>query len=397
MADTNKITDSDEFDFELPPLPTIKTPNRTVDLSGGSSLSEPKENEQQKSFVRSINDILSAPDGNDPVVVPKHGTDLTSEVRITSSESIDRVMAEAEAALQMVGKIPDPFDRLEPETAGASEDVQSAEAANNAESMTQSSESDIPDLDSVDTSGIILDDMDSKVSYISTPQDDAAKALKQMVMLDDMSLEMTERPVLDDLSSEYVTVREKARGDELFHKESLNEREKKALKDRMHEEIYRRPENFNKKTGEFLQEKLMAENRLKKAKKGLLITIGAMLLTLACAALTYVGLHDYNEAYTYLAAGTIIAALLMMIKTRGTKLFAVIYLAFNTLMLAGPGLALTVLRQNTEEVDNFNQLVIGYTVPIILSGLAMFILGTSKNVAIYFTTDSEGKERVKRF
>ena len=87
----------------------------------------------------------------------------------------------------------------------------------------------------------------------------------------------------------------------------------------------------------------------------------------------------------------------MMVRSRGTRLAAIIYLAVNTLILAGPGLALTVLSQNKEQLDNFNQLVVGYTVPIILSGLALFILGTSKNVLIYFTTDKEGKEIKKHF
>lgn len=377
----------DEFDFELPPLPEIKTPKRTVDLGGGIAPDETEE--KKKEHLRSIDDILSAPDGEAPVVVPKHGVDTSSQVRITSEASVDRAMAAAEKALERISRAEenDPFEKAQ--TAAKEEPPASTYEP---EEQNYSS-----DLDEVDTSNIVLDEMDSRVSYISTPEDDAAKALKQMVMMDDMSMEMVEKPVLDDLSSEYVTVREKAKSDDLYRKDTLNDREKKALKERMHEEIYRRPENFNKKTGDFLQEKLMAENRLKKAKKGLLITIGAMLITLACAVATYLGLHEHNEAYTYLAAGTIIAALLMMVRSRGTRLAAIIYLAVNTLILAGPGLALTVLSQNKEQLGNFNQLVVGFTVPIILSGLALFILGTSKNVLIYFTTDKEGKEIKKHF
>ncbi|MGN0696267.1 MAG: hypothetical protein ACI4J5_05825 [Oscillospiraceae bacterium] len=389
MADIKKTADMNEFDFELPPLPEIKTPKRTADLGEGAAPVQTEET--KKEHVRSISDILSAPDGDGPVVVPKHGVDTSSEVRISGGESVDRAMAAAELALERINRTEenDPFDR-----ARQTPQVSTGEPEPEPEPQAEEYSSD---LGEVDTSGLILDEMDSKVSYISTPEDDAAKALKHMVMMDDMSIEMTEKPVLDDLSSEYVTVREKANSDELYRKDSLNDREKKALKDRMHEEIYRRPENFNKKTGDFLQEKLMAENRLKKAKKGLLITIGAMLLTLACAVFTYLGLHEYNEAYTYLAAGTIIAALLMMVRSRGTKLAAIFYLAVNTLILAGPGLALTVLRQKEAQLSNFNQLVVGFTVPMIMSGLALFILGTSKNVNIYFTTDKEGKEIKKRF
>lgn len=391
MSEIKKTADMDEFDFELPPLPEIKTPKRTVDLGGRIAPDETEE--KKKEHVRSIDDILSSPDGKASVVVPKHGVDTSSEVRITSEESVDRAMAAAEIALERINRAEenDPFEKAQPV---AKEEPASSSYEPEPEPEKQNYSSD---LDEVDTSGIVLDEMDSRVSYISTPADDAAKALKQMVMMDDMSMEMVDKPVLDDLSSEYVTVRERAKSDDLYRKDTLNDREKKALKDRMHEEIYRRPENFNKKTGDFLQEKLMAENRLKKAKKGLLVTIGAMLITLACAAATYLGLHEYNEAYTYLAAGTIIAALLMMVRSRGTRLAAIIYLAVNTLILAGPGLALTVLSQNKEQLDNFNQLVVGYTVPIILSGLALFILGTSKNVLIYFTTDKEGKEIKKHF
>lgn len=402
MADMKKTVDLDDLDFDLPPLPEIKTPKRTVDLGNGAFSDGQQEDESQKSRVRSIDDILSAPDGSSPVPAPKHGVDTVSEVRISGESSIENAMAAAETALKRIADTAaeDPFDRPLPETESYSDraaaEVREEPAVSYEEPESEDEADYSPDLDSVDTSGLILDEMDSKVSYISSPQDDAARALKKMVMMDDMSMEMTETPVLDDLSSEYVTVREKASSDELYRKDTLNDREKKALKDRMHEEIYRRPENFNKKTGDILEERLMTENRLKKAKKGLLVTIGAMLLTLACAAATYLGLHEYNEAYTYLAAGTIIAALLMMIRSRGTRMGAIIYLAFNTLMLAGPGLALSVLRQKAQQLDNFNQLVVGYTIPIILSGLALFILGTSKLVDVYFTTDSEGREKKKQ-
>lgn len=394
MADLKNTTDLDVTDFELPPLPEIKTPKRTVDLESGAALGPQSSEEAPKKRVHSIDDILSAPENDMPVPPPKHGVDTSSEGRISGEESMDRAVAAAENELKKLSEdmARDPFEELPPMNTVSREESPEEEA----DTVIEDEEYYGSDTEPVDISKVVLDDMDSKVSFISTPQDDAAKALKKMVMMDDMSMEMTEKPVLDDLSSEYVTVREKADGDDLYRKDTLNDREKKAIKDRMHEEIYRRPENFNKKTGDFLEEKLMAENRLKKAKKGLLITIGAMLLTIACAAATYLGLHEHNEAYTYLAACTIIAALLMMIRTRGTRIAAVIYLAFNTLMLAGPGLALTVLQQKSQQLDNFDQLVVGYMIPMILSGLALFILGTSKNVNVYFTTDSEGREKKKQ-
>lgn len=394
MADLKNMTDLDIPDFELPPLPEIKTPRRTVDLDSGAALEHQSEEEAPKKPVLSINDILSAPENDTPVPPPKHGVDTSTEVRISGEESMDRAMAAAENELKKLSEdmARAPFEEPPPMKSENREEPPEEEAT----AIIGDDESCSPDLDTVDTSGLILDEMDSKVSFISTPQDDAARALKKMIMMDDMTMEMTEKPVLDDLSSEYVTAREKADGDDLYRKDTLNDREKKAIKDRMHEEIYRRPENFNKKTGDFLEEKLMSENRMKKARKGLLITIGAMLLTLAGAAATYLGLHEHNEAYTYLAAGSIIAALLMMIRTRGTRMGAILYLAFNTLMLAGPGLALTVLQQKSQQLDNFDQLVVGYMVPMILSGLALFILGTSKNVNIYFTTDSEGREKKKQ-
>ena len=53
--------------------------------------------------------------------------------------------------------------------------------------------------------------------------------------------------------------------------------------------------------------------------------------------------------------------------------------------------------QKDSQMESFNRLVVGFTIPIVFSGLALFILGTSKNVAIYFSTDKEGKEIKKRF
>ncbi len=391
-----------DLDFELPPLPPMKKlgseaaadpepllshsdEDLTSSLKQQSDiddiLSAPDASSEAETVIYSspapkeaskrplnIDDILSAPNNATPVPPPKMTVDTSTVKNITSEESLEKTMEAAKRALGVISensRVP-----FEPEPEPEEEVFPPADT--------------IPEH-SPDPESVVLEEMGGNNRSSSA-------ALKNMILMDEMSMEMTDKPILDDLSSDYTTARQKARGDDLSRKDSLSLGERKAIRDRLHEEIYRRPENFSSKQEKYLEQRLKAENRLKKARKGLLITILAMFLTLGCAASTYVGLHDYNELFTYLAAGTLIAGLMLLIKSKNAKLFSTVYLALNTLTLAVPGLAMMVIT-GSSSVPDFDKYVVWFGICIALSGAALFILSTSRTAAIYFSTDSEGNER----
>lgn len=254
-------------------------------------------------------------------------------------------------------------------------------------------------LEDMDTSGIILEDMDqgkkraSRVSYIRTGEQDAAKTIKNQVMMDDMSLEMkNSKPILEDLSDEYnpQTNAKKRMSDEddFVLTKKLDDSEKLAIKNHLNEEINSRPKRFNQRASNAMYAKLMEEKRIKKAKKGLLMTIGVMLLTLACAVITYIGIMPMDDRYLYLAGGSLVFSLLLMVKSKKVKVLSTLYFAINTIVLAGPGLTMYILTQNEHPDPNFNLRVVFFSAAIILSVAAIAILCKSDTIEAYYTTST---------
>lgn len=385
---SDQAGNNDEFDFELPPLPKLKTVSETEKEAKQPEAPEAAEEKEIQKKPLSIDDILSAPNNSGDVVIPKNKVDTSTVKRVTSNSSVERTMAEAEKALEIISRNSTvPFENA-PEKKSAE-----AELPKYDDPLPDTGMQPVQDSYEPDPESIQLSEMNDKVAAMDAGADEAARALKNMVMLDDISMEMSGTPKLDEMSYEYGSDRKRTAGDELYSKDKLSAGEKKAIKDRMHEEIYRRPENFDKVTGDYLESRLKAENRLKKAKKGLLLNILDILLVLGCAAATYLGLHNYSELFTYLAALTLISGLMLLIRAKGARIFTIIYLVLNTLTLAIPGLGLMILNQKESPVDNFDGLIVVFTLCIVLSGLALFILSTSKLIQIYFTTDNEGNEK----
>ena len=385
---SDQTDNNGEFDFELPPLPKLKTTAELEEEAKQRRIPEAAEEKEIQKKPLSIDDILSAPNNSGDVVIPNNKVDTSTVKRVTSDSSVERTMAEAEKALEIISRNSTvPFENA-PEKKSAETELPKYD-----EPLPDTGMQPVQDSYEPAPESIQLSEMNDKLAAMDAGADEAARALKNMVMLDDISMEMSGTPKLDEMSYEYGSDRKRAAGDELYSKDKLSAGEKKAIKDRMHEEIYRRPENFDKVTGDYLESRLKAENRLKKAKKGLLLNILDILLVLGCAAATYLGLHNYSELFTYLAALTLISGLMLLIRAKGARIFTIIYLVLNTLTLAIPGLGLMILNQKESPADNFDGLIVAFTVCIVLSGLALFILSTSRLIQIYFTTDNEGNEK----
>lgn len=255
-------------------------------------------------------------------------------------------------------------------------------------------------LSDIDPSNIVLDDMDkkSKDSGSRSTDRDAAAAIKNMVMMDDMDMALDEKPILEDLSNEYTTVKERIRTEDLSTKDKLADNEKQAIKQRMQDEINRRPENFNMKASQAMYNRLMDEKRIKKAKQGFALTLVTMFLGLASAGATFVGIGrseiDNYTLYILLSIGTALFSLLLMIKAKPVKTLSTLYFLADSAVLAVPGLIMYIVNQRKIDPDiakndpDFNKMVIWFAIALIFSLASFIMLVSSKTMDAYYTNDT---------
>lgn len=359
---------NDDFDFELPPLPEIKKPLRNINTQ--KSESEAASANAFKSDISAV-DILTAPEAKTPVQIPKNNVNTTSQRNLSSEDSVKKAMNETAKALKYIEKASNtPFER---------EEVPVSKKASD-------------DLSDVDVSNVVLDDM-TDFSKKSSMSSNTERAIKNMVMLDEISHDMESSvPVLEDLSSEYTGARKKEKDKLLSYDSVLNSTEKKAIKDRMHEEIYHKSEDFDRNRENYLKNKLLSETRIKKSKKGMLITFLSMFMILGCTAIMFFLLHNYDELFTYMSAVTLIAALILFIRSGKAKSVSLFLLTINTIVLVVPGLIFMVLDLYGSPVDErlYSVLFVG---AIILCIVPMIILSKNNFVYIYFHTDKNGEEK----
>ncbi len=243
------------------------------------------------------------------------------------------------------------------------------------------------DLSGIDKSKIILEDMDK-----GKKRQMSSKTLRNQLIMDDISMDLEEIPVLEDLSNEYSDMKQKVKNVDYSTKEGkLGDNERRAIKDHLREEINRRPENFNKNASNAMAKNLMHEKRVKKAKKGFLFVILVMFLALASAGAMFVGIGlsdmDYAQLFKYLSIGIVVFAVSLMIKSKPLKTLSSVVFILITLTTLILGLVLHALN-HMEDDPNFNIHVVWYISSALLSGLSAFFLISSETIDTYYTTDT---------
>lgn len=352
---------NDDLNFELPPLPEIKKPLKSSNVN----TSEKKNETVQKTDISAM-DILTAPESKNPVQIPSTSVDTSSSRNLSSKASVEKAMNETSKALEYIEKANNtPFEK---------ENKKSSD-----------------DLSDVDISNVVLDEM-VDYSKKSAGTSNAERAIKNMVMLDEISQDMdSSTPVLEDLSSEYSSARKKEKDKLLSYDSVLNDAEKKAIKDRMHEEIYHKSDDLDKNREIYLKNKLLAESRIKKSKKGMGFTFLSMFMILGCTAIMFFLLHNYDEIFTYTSAVSLIAALLLFVRSGKAKSVSLFLLALTTIVLVVPGLVFMVLGLYGSPVDQRLYCVL-FVAAIALCIIPMIILSKNNYVYIYFHTNKDGEE-----
>ncbi len=236
-------------------------------------------------------------------------------------------------------------------------------------------------LDSVQVSADVLADMD----YDS--RKDSSRNLMKQMQLDSIAMDMDNKPVLAEMSTEYAPSRKK--NEDLYSKASLDKDEKQIIKERLEREIGKRPEGYNKKTSLQMYHDLMNEQKVKKAKKGFFVVLLIVALGFITAAISYFKLNwNGSNLFMYLPFATAFFSLILFFKAKACKIFSSIYFAINTAVLLGPGFikfCIDNAPQGDVTKDNLITMLF-FAAAIILSAVICAQLVTNEKIEAYYAT-----------
>ena len=239
----------------------------------------------------------------------------------------------------------------------------------------------------------MLSDMDYK------PAKDKSNSLLKQMQMDDLAMEMDSKPVISEMSDEYMPTQKNA--EDLAAKDTLDRDEKQLIKDRLEQEIGKRPEDYNKRESVEMYRNLMHEQKVKKAKKGRANVIIFAVIGIAVAAVMRYVLNwtdvagsfsdlTVRELLTYLPAALVLFSLLMIIKSRTVKFISGIFFGLNTILLVWPGLINFVMDTNQNPSDYIITLVF-YVISIIVCAYIAVKLFNDENINAYYITNMKKK------
>lgn len=238
---------------------------------------------------------------------------------------------------------------------------------------------DEPDKDS-----LVLEDLAATVKPIRSGREESARNMQEAIKMSDLSMEVGSGPVLDDLSSEYKAP--EAQAEDLMSKDQLDDDQKRVLRQRLNEDLGKRPENFNARASQNIANRLLEEKRLKIAKKGFAISVIPILMGIASAAICFfaMGWGDYEELFKYSAPFMLLGALLLLVKSKHVKMLAVALYGIMALMYAGPGLVLFTLHNSIQ--DGIIHILFGIAA-VALNVISILILIKNEAVNTYYSSN----------
>ena len=208
--------------------------------------------------------------------------------------------------------------------------------------------------------------------------------MQEAIKMSDLSMEVGSGPVLDDLSSEYKAP--EAQAEDLLLKEQLDDDQKRVLRQRLNEDLGKRPENFNARASQNIANRLLEEKRLKIAKKGFAISVIPILMGIASAVICFfsLGWGDYEELFKYSAPFMLLGALLLLVKSKHVKMLAVALYGIMALVYAGPGLVLFTLHNSIQ--DGIIHILFGIGA-VALNVISILILIKNEAVNTYYSSN----------
>ncbi|MBP0958170.1 MAG: hypothetical protein J5997_12495 [Oscillospiraceae bacterium] len=329
-----------EIDAELPPLP-----EKTVDNSLDAINDKVSSDSLKNAVTEDVPDELDGIDTDDDFELPP-----LPEVKKEEKPSDDDFIIEEEP----------PEDDGTDETFDFSDDY---------------------DLPEPDKSSLVLEDLTASVKPIRSGREESARNMREAIKMNDLAMDVGSGPVLDDLSNEYKAPENQAA--DLLDKEKLDDDQKRILRQRLNEDLGKRPENFNARASQNIANRLLEEKRLKIAKKGFAISIIPILMGLASAAICFFKLNWGNyQWFPYVAPFMLLAALMLLVKSKHMKMLAVSIYGVCALIYTGVGLVLFTLNNSIS--DGIVHIIFGIAA-VALNVISILILIKNEAVNTYYS------------
>ncbi len=372
MADKD-ILDIDSLDdFELPPLP--KLPAKSSEGSAGDDA----KNTAKKDAERSPRHEKKAADSAEKAKSDTHKDTKPAETKPDKASESGKndlelpPLREPEPEKPVAAKSEEMF-KPDDDPIGNSDDLENFDFDDNYD----------PDLDEIDAGSVVLEEM-TRVAPIRSRKEESARNMKESIRMNDLSMD-TAAPVLDDLSDEYAAPEKKA--ESLLDRDKLDAEEKLILKQRLQEDLGRRPENFNARASKNLQNRLMEEKKLKIAKKGFKLSFIPIILGIVGAVLCYLNMNWGNyQWFQYVSVFALAGAVILLIKSNHAKIFGVILYTLTLLMYVGPGLVLYALNETMQAEPDYLPHLLCAAAASVMNIVSVIILTKNEAVNIYYTT-----------
>lgn len=235
----------------------------------------------------------------------------------------------------------------------------------------------------------VTTDMISDMGYNYKQQERNDK--KKQQELDDLAKEIGNRPKLEEMSDEiYASAPLKKKGS-FDSQEALDRDEKQLIKERLQKEIDSRPKGINKKNSAELYKSLMHEQKVKKAKKGLLSLVLMAIGGIAASLVIYMKLNpDDLTITTYASIGGVVFAILMLLKASFFRTTSCIFFSAETVYMVYTCVNFAL---NTErKPDNYFETLICFIVVIAICAIIAIQLATNANIESYYTTSFSKKK-----
>lgn len=218
-----------------------------------------------------------------------------------------------------------------------------------------------------------------------------AENIRRQMEMDDLAMEMGNKLQLEEMSTEYTPTQKRA--EDLVSKEYLDREEKHLIKERLEQEINKRPEGYSKKASLEMYNTLMREQRIKRAQKGFSVTVMLVVMGVATAVITYFKLNWNNsQFFMYLSCATAAFSLLLFIKVKPVKALSCVFFAVNTILLIGPGGVQFALETEYNPYTYIETLIF-FIIAIAFSAIICIQLCTNANIDTYYTTNIAAERR----
>lgn len=246
------------------------------------------------------------------------------------------------------------------------------------------------DLETVTPEDIGIDDPSKALAPMRTEREAQTRNVREKMKMNDLMMDMEGAPVLDDLSDEYAAPEKRA--EDLLERDHLESDEKQVLKQRLQEDLSRRPENYNARASRNMYNKLMEEKKLKIARKGMMISFIPILMELVAAGICFFTMNwGAYQWLSYVSVFGAFGALLLLIKSKHTKMFSIIISAVTVLAYAVPGLALYALDETMQAESDYVMHITLAAAAALLNVAAILILTKNEAVNTYYTAKFKRK------